>query len=293
MNRLIMCAGALSASLLFASALSACGDEAVASGSTQTQSAGITVSGSANGHGIGGGIIFVYLPGHVRCPEMDSYDHGHAFDGHGHQIGMAQEAGMQSGDVANGGGGGNDISKDVFFNNVPLGDFTICARPADDRGRCDSSCNTARAFGRTQEAHKTHVTLVMTCKTPNTQDVGAVVEVQHAPSIDLTGAVETGLVACGRSSSAAVLTASGNIVSPDGTAAEYLVAFDGPAPAGVVLSPTAWTWASHGAFSITAKNLSGGPADAPVKIRARILGLDGNYMYADDYTLTFSWLECR
>lgn len=238
------------------------------------------------------GIAFVMLEGHVACPTIGALRDGRAFDVRGRLIGAAMIVNLRDG-LTDAGGGSHQISEDAFFNDVSVGPFTICAHPLDDAGACLGGCDTATAFGNATPAHKAHVTLIMTCNTPPTQDVGAVVEIQNTPIVNLTAANETGLVGCGTSTTGDILSIGGKIVSPDHTAGEYLVSVLGH-PESVIATPAADAWFPAAAgFMVNFENTSGDTLSVPIVIRGRTPALDGGFLYAPDYTLTLQWLACE
>lgn len=236
-------------------------------------------------------IVFVMLDGHRSCPGIAAYRGGEAFDVRGVLIGPAILADLRPGRTDSG-DGNHQISEDAFFNDVDVGAFTVCAHPLDDAGACLGGCETAGAFGNATPAHKAHVALIMTCNTPPTQDVGAIVEIQNTPIVNLTAALETGLVGCGDSTTGDTLSIAGRIESPDGTAGEYLVNVFGHA--GVTVTPSAGTWRSAvGGFMTSFQNTTGNPLSVPVVIKGRTPALDSGYLFAPDYTLTLQWLACE
>lgn len=272
----------------------ACGTAEPTPGEVGQQTAAITANGMASGSSDATGIAFLYLPGYApHCPEIAYVRDGKAYDKRHRLLGPAQVADLMDGRATNQQGGSNALTEDVFFNDVPEGWFTLCARPLDEAGVCDAECETARGFGYARPAHKEHVTLIMTCDTPDTQDIGAIAKIQNTPSVNLQGARETGLVGCGDRQMADLLKAWGVIESPDGNAAKYRVVFDGPPRHKVFLFPANWAPAVGGQFLVKAMNFTGQAIDVPVRIEAKTIGLDGRPLYADAYRLTFSWLDCE
>ena len=150
-------------------------------GSGAGTSGGVVVEALTSSAEGANGIVFVMLPGHVSCPTISSVSaSGEAFDVRGASLGAGVLVNLREG-LADTGGGSHLLSEDAFFDDVDLGPFTVCAHLLDDAGACMHGCETASAFGNATPAHKAHVTLIMTCNTPPTQDVGAVVEVQNTP----------------------------------------------------------------------------------------------------------------
>lgn len=255
-------------------------------------SGGVVVGALSSGADGANSVVFVMLEGHRACPGIAAYRAGEAFDVRGARIGNAVVVNLRDG-LADTGGGGHQISEDAFFDDVAIGPFTICAHLLDDLGACLNGCSTAGAFGNATAAHKAHVTLVMTCNTPPTQDVGSILEVQSTPIVNLTAAMETGLVACGDRTDGDRLSIAAAIESPDGTQGEFMVNVLAHADS-VTVTPPAGAWYPAGSgFLVSFLNTTGEPLSVPISISGRTPALDGGYLSAPDYTLTLEWLACE